>query len=50
MKLDNEIIEEFINEKTIYLIYLLQGIPKALKEIMLADKANQYIDLNKYGN
>ena len=47
--LDNEIIDEFINEKdNIFNLFTAREYSKALKEIMLlADKANQYIDLNK---
>ena len=47
--LDNEIIDEFINEKdNIFNLFTSREYSKALKEIMLlADKANQYIDLNK---
>ena len=47
--LDNEIIDEFINEKdNIYNLFTAREYSKELKEIMLlADKANQYIDLNK---
>ncbi len=47
--LDNEIIDEFINEKdNIFYLFTAREYSKALKEIMLlADKANQYIDLNK---
>ena len=47
--LDDEIINEFINEKdNIFNLFTAREYSKALKEIMLlADKANQYIDLNK---
>ena len=47
--LDDEIIDEFINEKdNIFNLFTAREYSKALKEIMLlADKANQYIDLNK---
>ncbi len=47
--LDNEIIDEFINEKdNIFNLFTAREYSKALKEIMLlADKANQYIDLNR---
>ena len=47
--LDNEIIEEFIDEKdNIFKLFIAREYSKAVKEIMLlADKANQYIDLNK---
>ena len=47
--LDNEIIDEFINEKdNIFNLFTASEYSKALKEIMLlADKANQYIDLSK---
>ena len=47
--LDNEIIDEFINEKdNIFNLFTAREYSKALKEIMLlADKANQYIDLSK---
>ncbi len=47
--LDNKIIDEFINEKdNIFNLFTAREYSKALKEIMLlADKANQYIDLNK---
>ena len=47
--LDDEIIDEFINEKdNIFNLFTAREYSKALKEIMLlTDKANQYIDLNK---
>ena len=47
--LDNEIIDEFINKKdNIFNLFTAREYSKALKEIMLlADKANQYIDLSK---
>ena len=47
--LDNEIIEEFIKEKeNIFNLFIARDYSKAVKEIMLlADKANQYIDSKK---
>tara|TARA_A100000164_G_C21707687_1_gene676615 strand:- start:155 stop:877 length:723 start_codon:yes stop_codon:yes gene_type:complete len=47
--LDNEIIEEFVKEKeNIFNLFIARDYSKAVKEIMLlADKANQYIDSKK---